>query len=376
MAYIQPGQLCQALDAVLNRIFVDEKRLGNGLNRALCTEKGLQKADLLGNFAVAAVPKDLFQVGLLPVPGYVVHQQLYVQRFVAADIRIAVGGGVPGPVGLQIGLVEVFRRAVDAEDHLHIQLLTDLPAEGPAQGDHFLRALLAHQQDLPGGIAQQDAALLADTGIQRLVDLLQDHLAVQGVRVFFPVPGGGNNAAPGTANIDAQGEAALGKRPGVVQPGAQNPVLQKAAAHTQVQLPVVQLGPFPDEDLRHFLDDLAVFDDGVVVAGDADDSLELPIHHNGQIDAPAHIGQLVFQLRCDVKFRKVLGDDAVGPLVEFADPGRVVAGDDVPGLVHQIDILPDQLADLFHDLLGAFLRDPHGQSASLYLPSWIPVRYS
>ena len=146
--------------------------------------------------------------------------------------------------------------------------------------------------------------------------------------------------------------------------------------HTQVQLPVVQLGPFPDEDLRHFLDDLAVFDDGVVVAGDSDDSLELPIHHNGQIDAPAHIGQLVFQLRCNVKFRKVLGDDAVGPLVEFADPGRVVAGDDVPGLVHQIDILPDQLADLFHDLLGAFLRDPHGQSASLYLPSWIPVRYS
>ena len=45
--------------------------------------------------------------------------------------------------------------------------------------------------------------------------------------------------------------------------------------------------------------------------------------------------------------------------MKIAYPGVVIAGNDPTGFVHQVDILLDQLADFFHDLLGTALGDFH-----------------
>ncbi len=45
--------------------------------------------------------------------------------------------------------------------------------------------------------------------------------------------------------------------------------------------------------------------------------------------------------------------------MKIAHPGVVVAGNDPAGFVHEVDILFDQLADFFHNLLGTALGDFH-----------------
>ena len=242
---------------------------------------------------------------------------------------------------------------INAEDHGNPK--PGLHGPGDFQTDFLQRRgfLQPQKQDLPGGVAQDDAALLLNPGADQPLHLLQHQLALQGAGIFLPVSGGGHDAPPGAADVDAQGEAPFGEGLGVAQTAAQNPVLQEPAAHPLVQLTVIQHHPFPDQDFRHFLDDLTVFDYLGIVAGDADDPLHLAVHFNGQIDAPADIGKLRLQLRCDVVFRQMILNDAIGAGVKVPDPGGVIAGDDVTGFVHQIDVLPDQLADFFHNLLGA-----------------------
>ena len=145
----------------------------------------------------------------------------------------------------------------------------------------------------------------------------------------------------------------------VAQPGAQDPILQEPASSPLIHLAIIKLHPLPNQNLRHFFHNLAVLDYLGIVAGDADDPLNLSVHLNGQVDSPPHIGQLRLQLRRDVILRQPVLNDPVRPGVERPDPGRVIAGDDVSRIVHQIDILSDQLANLLHNLLGTVAGYPH-----------------
>ncbi len=272
---------------------MDIQLLGGLLQASFAGEEYLQQGNILGNLILGAVLEDPPQVFQLVFPGQVVHQQLRAQRFKTGYGAIAVGGGVPGAVGLQIGSVDILGLAVHAEDHVHPQLILHAGADILAQLHECLGLLLMQQQNLPGGVSQDNAALSPDGHIHQVLHLLQEHLTLQRAGVLLPVPGGGHYAPPGNPDVDAHGKAPLGQSLGVVQPGTQDPVLQKPALNTLIQLPSLQDHPLPDENFRHFLDDLAVLDDLGIFAGDADDPLNLPVHLNGQVDAPADVGQLL-----------------------------------------------------------------------------------
>ena len=269
--------------------------------------------------------------------------------------------------------MDILAGTVNAENHADPQPVPHIPGNFPAELLQGLGLLPSKQQNLPGRIAQNDAALGPDVVIHQMLHLFQHDLSLQGAGILLPVFGGGHDAAPGDVDVNAHGKAPLGKGLGIAHGAAQNPILQKTAQHTLVQLPVVQGHPLPDQNLRHFLDDLTVFDDLRIVAGDADDALDLAVHLNGQVDAPADIGHFPLQFRGNVEFLQAVLDDPVGAGVEIADPGRVVAGNDVSGFVHQIDVLLHQLADFFHNLLGAVLGYFHRLSQR---PIVMPVRCS
>ena len=275
---------------------------------------------------------------------------------------------MPGPVGLQIGPVDIFGLTVDAEDHFHVQLLFHRLGKLLAELHQSRGLLFVQQKNLPGGISQNDASLGPDGHIHQVLHLLQKHLALQGAGVPLPVPGGDHNAPSGNPDVDAHGKAPFGQCLRIIQAGAQNPVLQEPALDTLIQLAAFQDHSLPDEDLRHFFHDLAVFDDLDILAGNADDALNLPVHLNGQVDAPADIGKLPLQLRGDVVFAQVILNDSVGTGMKIAYPGVVIAGNDPTGFVHQVDILLDQLADFFHDLLGTALGDFHLGSSGITFP--------
>ena len=106
-----------------------------------------------------------------------------------------------------------------------------------------------------------------------------------------------------------------------------------------------------DKDLRHLFHDLAVSDDLLVRACDADDAHGTAPVCDGQVQPRPHGRRGI--LRTDVQLRQALLYNAFCPCVEVAHPCAVRAGNDISPFVHHVDVLPHDAADLVHDTLGA-----------------------
>ena len=322
--------------------------LDGTLRRKVCLQKSNPSAQLL----VSAAPKYLTQIFFLGLARHIACEQLQRHTVVRQHAFRRHASRTPRLICLGISPVHIRRAAVDPHCQPQTKAFPRHDAQTLCHGLHLSVRPRTQQQNLPRCIPQNDTARLAlhKSGDRRL-QLVDAFLSGGGVGVAGKVPHTHHHYPARHCNVHTQCQPAFRQHLRLQQAAAQHPVLQKTAAHTLVQPLFILFIALADKDLRHLFHDLAVSDDLLVRACDADDAHGTAPVCDGQVQPRPHGRRGI--LRTDVQLRQALLYNAFCPCVEVAHPCAVRAGNDISPFVHHVDVLPHDAADLVHDTLGA-----------------------
>lgn len=328
----------------LERIFMDEQRVGSLCNGTVVLKKNLQRVNGLLQLLFTVAGEDFMDVGMLGLVGNIIGKNFHVDLIVKLDKDIPLAqAGKQRFLCFPRGSVKLERIGVEVVD-------TDANAQRRiSRLAQLLRKVQQGVLPLTAGQQEQGGTCLA--GQYRMVDLprlLRDGCITLRERDIGTSRQQSDRENPaGDPEIDAKRSSLL--HGFIVDEGLA--VSQQIAQNLLALMLLSGLLPgqtlIADDELRHFPDDLGQRQNILIRSGDAQYPDGFAVHAQDEIRAGTR--SRIFRAAVNAQLVEIFLNDPGRAAMKRTDPLRIRTGDDDAAFIKQIDFLRQDAVDFPDD---------------------------